>query len=87
MKIKWERVAFAIVIAIAVIAFVILIVSGAIEVNMLKAWEWIVTELQAMPGKMIAFISNMHLRDFGFLVLGGVIGYLIKGIIIKHKNS
>ena len=73
--------------AILVVAIVIiLIVSGAVQINLLRAWEWVVTGVQAMPGKILDFVSPQP-KDFVVLVVGGVLGYLIKGAIIKHSNS
>lgn len=83
MKLKVGRVFLAILVVAIVI---ILIVSGAVQINLLRAWEWVVTGVQAMPGKILDFVSPQP-KDFVVLVVGGVLGYLIKGAIIKHSNS
>lgn len=83
MKLKVGRVFLAILVVAIVI---ILIVSGAVQINLLRAWEWVVTGVQAMPGKILDLVSPQP-KDFVVLVVGGVLGYLIKGAIIKHSNS
>ncbi len=83
MKLKVGRVFLAILVVAIVI---ILIVSGAVQINLLRAWEWVVTGVQSMPGKILDFVSPQP-KDFVVLVVGGVLGYLIKGAIIKHSNS
>ena len=83
MKLKVGRVFLAILVVAIVI---ILIVSGAVQINLLRAWEWVVTGVQAMPGKILDFVSPQP-KDFVVLVVGGVLGYLIKGAINKHSNS
>lgn len=83
MKLKVGRVFLAILVVAIVI---ILIISGAVQINLLRAWEWVVTGVQAMPGKILDFVSPQP-KDFVVLVVGGVLGYLIKGAIIKHSNS
>lgn len=84
MKLKVGRVVVTILL---VALFVILIVSGAVEINLLRAWEWIVNGAQTVFGKIADFIS-LQPKDFFVLAIGGVVGYLIRGAVSKwNKNS
>lgn len=75
MKIKTGRVVVTIIL---VALFLILIVSGAIEINLLRAWEWFVNVAQTIFGKI-----SPKPKDFVLLAIGGVIGYLIRGAVKK----
>lgn len=81
---KKKTVMRVIILILAVLLALIMIMSGAIEFNLLKAWDWLLGGLQLVVGKISNFISPRP-RDFILLIigliLGFILGYKIKGWI------
>ena len=62
-----------VVVVIAILLFIVLIVSGAVEINMLKLWDWLGSGAKSVTG-----VLKPGWRDIAWLVVGIVIGIIAK---------
>ncbi len=87
---KKKTVMRVVVTVVIILLFVTMVMSGAVEINLLKAWDWIAGGVQLVAGKIAGFISPRP-RDFVLLIigliLGFIFGYKVKGWIKEDEGE
>ncbi len=71
---KTRRKAFWIILVLIALLVIIMFASGAIQVDVLKAWTWVTGGISGIVGKIVGFFE---LKSLIILIVGAFVGFVL----------